>query len=409
MLAVVMLEASSLRAQSHSHAARDSLSVMATGLVTRVAPALAGTPRTEAMVTQPMLILRGGKFGGSLNYAAMLNAERWTMPGGEPVAGIWGEGFVDRRHPHTVVHEVMLTAQRLVRGSRVSASLGRGIVSFGTDDPMVRPFTKYPANHHYAQILERIQVVGAIRLGPRLGLELSAFNGDEPAAPTALPRWQRFGDSRSARLTLWPVDHIEVQGSGARLRSPEFALGGGFDQRKWSASARWSPSSCRVRYVLAEWARNDDRYRAKPVAGYGTALVEALAVHRSVSVALRVERTSRHEEERLLDPFRTARPPSDLTILGITRWRLVTAQLAAALPAFGGMRGSLFVEATRAYSTPLSRPVLVDPANVSGANAAWHLTAGLRLGLGAMPVRVGRYGAAAGGPQTDVGMSMRHE
>ena len=144
-------------------------------------------------------------------------------PGSDPVAGIWGEGFVDRRHPHTVVREVMLTAQRLVRWSRVSASLGRGIVPFGTDDPMVRPFTQSPANHHYAQILERIQIVGAIRLSPRLGLEPSAFNRDQPAAPTATPRWQR------SRL---PVDHVEVQGSGAMLRSPEFARGGSFDQRK---------------------------------------------------------------------------------------------------------------------------------------------------------------------------------
>lgn len=393
----------------HSASApRDSVSAMATGLLTHVAPALSGVSRSEALVTQPMLMMRGVRFGGALQYAAMLNAERWTMPNGEPVAGIWGEGFIDRRHPHTVVHEVMLSATRRVRDGAVSLSAGRGTVPFGTDDPMVRPFTKYPANHHFAQVLERVQLVGAVRITPRVAVEVSTFNGDEPAGPTAAPRWSRFGDSHAARLTVWPNTQVEVQGSAASLRSPEFASGEGLDQRKLSASARWTPSSLPLGYLLVEWARTEERYRSRSIIAYGTGLVEALAAHGRWSMSVRAEQTSRPEEERLLDQFRTARPPTDLTILGITRWQLLTGQLAAALGSGSRWHSTLFAEATRARSTPLLRPVLLDPADVIGGRTAWHLTAGCRLGLGAMPHRVGRYGAAVGGVGTAPHLTMNH-
>ena len=379
---------------------RDSVSVMGTMLGTRVAPAMLGRARTELLLTQPMAIWRGVRFGGKMQFAAMLNAERWTMPDGELVAGIWGEGFIDRRHPHTVVHEVMLAGERRMRGARVSLAAGRGVVPFGTDDPMVRPFTKYPANHHFSQVLERIQLVSAIRVTSHVALEGGVFNGDEPAGPTAQPRWRRFADSRAARLTLWPVPQLEVQGSAAFVRSPEFVTGVGFDQHKSSASARWTPMSGALRYVLVEWARTGESYRDRDIIAYGTGLAEGVAMRGRWSAAIRLERTSRPEEERLIDQFRTARPPTDFTIKGVTRWHLATGQLAASLPTAAHLHGTVFVEATRARSTPLLTPALLDPSDVIGANSAWHLSIGMRIGAGTMAARVGRYGAGAGGPGT---------
>ncbi|MES3034142.1 MAG: hypothetical protein V4813_09120 [Gemmatimonadota bacterium] len=412
LLLLTLLVPAPLQAQQPAHdarahgVARDSVAGMGTLLVTRVAPALDGRARTEAMLTQPMLSLRGAHVGRALQYAVMLNAELWTMPDGEPVAGIWGEGFIDRRHPHTLLHEVMITGERRVGSARLSLSAGKGVVPFGTDDPMVRPFTKYPANHHFSQVLERLQLTAALRLTPRIGVELATFNGDEPAGTTAPPRWRRFGDSRAARLTLWPVPQLELQGSGAFVRSPEFASGDGLDQRKLSASARWTPASGVLRYLLVEWARTEEVYAARRIVDYGTLLGEARATRGPWSAAIRLEQTSRPEEERLLDPFRTARPPGELTILGVTRWRLASGQLAAALPARRGVHALAFGEATYARSSPVLRPVLLDPANISGASTAWHFTLGLRLGLGAMPSRVGRYGAAAGGAATAVSLTM---
>ena len=405
--AMVAILPAVLQAQPTQHmmhgaakASRDSVSVMATMLGTRVSPAIRGRARTELLLTQPMAMWRGARLGGALQFAAMLNAERWTMPDGEPVAGIWGEGFIDRRHPHTVVHEVMLAAERRIRGARVSLAAGKGVVPFGTDDPMVRPFTKYPANHHFSQVLERIQLVSAIRVTSHVALEGGVVNGDEPAGPTAQPSWRRFADSRAARLTLWPVPKLEVQGSTAFVRSPEFVTGVGFDQHKVSASARWTPMGGALRYVLVEWARTGESYRDRDIIAYGTGLAEVVTMRGRWSAAIRIERTSRPEEERLIEQFRTARPPTDFTVKGVTRWHLATGQLAATLPPAARIHGTVFVEATRARSTPLLTPVLLDPSDVIGANSAWHLSIGVRIGAGLMAARVGRYGAAAGGPST---------
>jgi hypothetical protein len=404
-----LLAAPSLLAQHPvSVASRDSLSAMAVVTGTIVSPALSNRSRSELLLTQPMLAWRGARLGGALQYAGMLNAERWTMPDGEPVAGIWGEGFIDRRHPHTVIHELMLTGN-LVRGSvRMSLAGGRGFVPFGTDDPMVRPFVKYPANHHHAQIMERVQLLFAARVAGRVSLELSTFNGDEPLSPTASPRWGRVGDSRSVRATVWPVPGLEVQGSVAAVRSPEFVRAEGLDHRKASASIRYAAKASSQRYALVEWARTDERTGRRSVVAYGTALAEGMFGWDTWSVAARVEQTSRPEDERLLDPFRTTRPPNHLTLLALTRWRIGTMQVARSLPMLGRLHSRAFAEVSRARSSPLFTPVLASPRDISGADAAWHLSAGVRLGGGRMAARAGRYGAAAGPDAGNLALGMSH-
>ncbi len=412
-LAFLMLMSSAALAAQHDSVhhtpatpRRDSVAAMVIALATRVSPAVFGMVRSEAQLTQPMLMFRGARRAGAFRYAAMLNAERWSMPDGEPVAGIWGEGFIDRRHPHTVVHEVMITGVRQVAGASLSLSAGKGIVPFGTDDPMARPLAKYPANHHLSQVLERIQLVIAIRPGTHAAVELALFNGDDPAGPTASPQWRRFGDSRAVRLSVWPRTSIEIQASGASVRSPEFASGEGLDQHKFSGSARLTPRRGAMRYALLEWARTEERYRRREIVGYGTVLAEGVVGRGAISVGGRLEQTSRPEEERLLDPFRTARPANDLTIKGITRWRLATLQASVAMPHAGSLHGLLFGEVTRAVSTPLLSPVLLDPRDVIGSASAWHVSLGARVGAGSMASRVGRYGASAGGAATDVPLAM---
>ena len=41
-----------------------------------------------------------------------------------------------------------------------------GLVPFGTDDPMSRPFVRFPVNHHLAQIVERAEIATGCRRGP---------------------------------------------------------------------------------------------------------------------------------------------------------------------------------------------------------------------------------------------------
>ncbi len=77
---------------------------------------------------------------------------------------------------------------------------------------MSRPFVRFPVNHHLAQIVERAELATGWRIGI-VGLEGALFNGDEPENPGQWPNMSRFADSWAARVTLWPVRGLEVQGS----------------------------------------------------------------------------------------------------------------------------------------------------------------------------------------------------
>jgi len=164
--------------------ARDSvpflmLGAQAIAVATRASPAYANRALTEGYLTQPMVMGSVSAAGGRLGLEGMLDFEGITLERGELDAGIFGEGYIDRRHPHTYLHELVASASGSARDAAFSLALGKGFVPFGTDDPMVRPFEKYPINHHISQIVERLLATVASRQGPVL-LEAARFNGDEP-------------------------------------------------------------------------------------------------------------------------------------------------------------------------------------------------------------------------------------
>jgi hypothetical protein len=134
----------------------------------------------EGYLAQPMVMARGAGRWWSLD--ATLNLEGLTLTRGELTLGAQGEGYVDRRHPHAYVHEAVLSLERRFGVTATSVSAGRGFVPFGSDDPMVRPFVKYPANHHLAQMPERLVAIGAVS-GRAFTLEGATFGGDEPTSP----------------------------------------------------------------------------------------------------------------------------------------------------------------------------------------------------------------------------------
>jgi hypothetical protein len=368
----------------------------AIGTWTRVDPMYGGRALSEGYLTQPAVMAHGSAFGGRVSLAATLNLEGLTLRRGELDPGIYGEGYVDRRHPHTYVHEVVISASDLL-GRRdgdgtLSLSAGRGFVPFGTDDPMSRPFVKYPVNHHLSQILERQVAIAAYRRGPVM-LEASVFNGDEPVGPSAQPEWRRFGDSRALRATGFVADGIEVQGSWAFVASPEFAGGAGLDQRKWSASARYERAG---RYGLVEWARSTELDAGHPTFSFHSVLAEGAVDRGGWRVALRGERTVRPEEERLLNPFRSERPHSDFNLIGTTRWLNATAGLSRAMDV-RALRLRPFAEFTRAQADPATKPAVFDPAAFYGSNVMWSLSLGMKFEAGAIHRRMGRYGAAMDG------------
>lgn len=411
-----------------------ALGVMGAGIVTQATPGVFGQQITEGYFTQPNVM--GQASAGPISLVGTVNLEGFTLRRGELNAGIYGEGYADRRHPHTLVHELMLTASSPDwHSARASLSVGKGFTPYGTDDPMMRPFVKYPVNHHHAQIIERVQALATIRVGASnrgAALEHAFFNGDEPVDPFSSPKYERFGDSRATRLTLMPARSVELQVSRAFVRSPGITQGGAFDHTQTSASVRFDRSSERSpmshsntgpdelhnshgadggsasdardmhdaqhsnrRYLIVEWAQTDEGFGPTRVFRFNSVLAEALWSQQGWSVALRGERTERPESARLLDPFRIANGHIDFQLVGITRFDVATAQLGLPPIVLGSpVQGRIapFLEVGLAHATAVRTPAVFVPREFYGAERLWSVTLGARVHVGSMRARMGRYG-----------------
>jgi hypothetical protein len=368
------------------------IGAQAIGLVTRESPAIHGRDLTEGYVTQPMVMATATFWSDALEMKGTLNLEGATMKRGELNAGIIGEGYIDRRHPHTYLHELVITGQRRVGDNGASITLGKGFAPFGTDDPMARPFEKYPINHHLSQVLERAVAIGALR-SRRVIFEAGLFNGDEPESPGDVPNRSRYWDSWSGRVTLVPFPQGEFQTSYARVKSPENARGGGEDQRKQSASIRLEDAQ-HSGYGLLEWARTSDYVGSTRTFAFTSLLAETSARFGVASGALRFERTERPDEARLTNEFKTPLPANDLSITGRSRWTIITGRLAAQVPVARTLSFEPFAEVARLRFTPTLRPSGFDPAQFYGSDRIWSFSLGATLRLGMSHMRMGRYGVA---------------
>jgi hypothetical protein len=350
-------------------------------------------------------MIHAGALANHLRFLGTLNLEGLTIPEGELALGDWGEGFVDRRHPHTYLHEAVLTYnQEFVSGARpvrVSISAGKGFAPFGTDDPMSRPVLRYPVNHHLAQILERAVAILGVRAGPIL-LEGGLFNGDEPEGPGQWPELSRFGDSWSARATLLASRSLEFQGSYAEVHSPEHRPGFGSDQQKWNASGRWDGMIQRFPvYGLVEWARTSE---AEGFFLFHSFLAEGAGTLGHNRLYYRFERTERPEEERGVRRFRSHRPIFENSILGITRWTIHTAGYGVQFQPWQAFTTFPFLEVSYGRIAKVGEG-LFDPQSLYGKTSFWSISLGARLNVGMAMHRMGRYGVAQ---DTAPGMAMTH-
>ena len=394
-LAIIVMLAAATPAAAQIDRLTFTVGAHAIPLVTRATGTPLGRTLTEGYLTQPILNadLRNHWF----DALTTLDLEGATLRRGELDLGAWGEGYVDRRHPHTYVHELM-TGVRTGGLVRLSIYGGRGFAPFGSDDPMMRPFVSYPVDHHLAQVLERLLVVGAVRSGPLI-LEGATFNGDEPVNPTTAPAYNRFGDSWSLRATVAPGS-VEVNASYANVKSPEFRAGGGMDQHKLHGAFRYSSAGAHcalwacTRYALVEAARTTDLDRGRALYTFDALLAEAAACHGALGVAVRWERSDRPEEERLLDLFRSARPATDVSVLGVTRWTTWTNAVSLFGLSLWRLEAAPFVEVAH-IRADRTTAALFDPVRFYGTNHMWRLSAGLRMGIGHNHGRMGRYGVAS--------------
>ena len=367
----------------------------AIGLLTRATSTPRGRTLTEGYLTQP--IISADARLGWLRGTGMLNLEGFTLRRGELDVGEWGEGYVDRRHPHAYLHELMLGAA--TPDAPVAASLyaGRGFVPFGSDDPMSRPFVSYPVDHHLSQILERLAVIAAVR-ARMLIIEAATFDGDEPLDPSTPQLARRFADSWSTRGTLSRslplLGDAELSASYANVKSPEYREGQGMDQRKAHASLRLAGNGGFSRYALFEIARTTDVDHGRQLYVFDAVLAEGAVCRAGTGLALRLERSDRPEEERLLDLFRAPRPATDVSILGITQWTTLSAAIALPPLSLSRAHAAPFVELAR-IRVDRTTAAIFDPPRFYGSNLMWRSAAGLRIGVGHDHKREGHYGVAA--------------
>jgi hypothetical protein len=368
----------------------------AVAALTGADPVPGGEGLTELRIVQPVLLIQA-RGPARLTLLATLNFEGATIGEGELTPGAWGEGFVDRRHPHTYLHELLLTAGDLLGEAdgpaEISIAAGKGFAPFGTEDPMTRPVMRYPVNHHLAQILERAVAITAVRRGKVSG-ELGLFNGDEPERPGQWPRiGGRFGDSWAGRLTAQPVAGLELQASHAQVHSPEHRPGAGTDQSKWSLSGRWEGMlDRRPTYALVEWARTSEAAGFFVFSSFLAESAWSVGQHR---LHYRFERTERPEEQRV-SSFRSLRPHLENSILGITRWTIHTAGFSAPNLKRRGVAVEPLVEVSLGRIAKVGGGIF-DVRQAYGSETFWSWTLGLRVGFGGGTHRMGRYGAAMSG------------
>jgi hypothetical protein len=198
---------------------------------------------------------------------------------------------------------------------------------------------------------------------------------------------------------------LEIQGSYAEVESPEFRAGPGLDHRQWSASARVdrtvSPDS-RV-YLFFEMAETGEYADDRKVFIFTSILGEGAWRPGPWTAALRYERTTRPEEERLQDPYRSPRPHAETNIIGATRWNTVTAHFARSFSRGGGAFEP-FAEISRSSVEEVTGAIF-DPAAFYGSTELWSVSIGLRLRAGMQHGRMGRYGQARPAGTTDGGVA----
>jgi hypothetical protein len=347
--------------------------------------------RTEAYLTQPAAMINVESPGSRLVLRATLNFEGLTQPDGELTPGGWGEGFIDRRHPHTILHEAMLSAN-VWRGANggFSLSAGKGFAPYGTDDPMSRPGLKYPTNHHLSQILERYTVNGVLVSGP-WSAEAGVFAGAEPEGPYDFSNYEGFGDSFSGRVArrfggTGTSARWELSASGASIAEAHH----GDTERTtlWNGAVRHrGQSRLGMVYGLVEGSTSRPHHGD----GFWSVLGELSVASGRHQTYYRVEYATRPEYARegtgRTDFFRY---DHDAEEIGATRWLISTVGYS-----FGATRGAVgafpFVEA-QLNKVSAERGDPLDPALLFGTDRFFSISTGFRLYFGGGPMRMGTYG-----------------
>lgn len=346
---------------------------------------------TEVYLTQPALMFNVESPDSRVVLRTTLNFEGLTQEDGELTFGGWGEGFLDKRHPHTLLHELMLSVNVWdAGGGALSLSAGKGFAPYGTDDPMARPAVKYPTNHHLSQILERWTLNGVYVNGP-WSLEAGLFGGAEPTGPYDFSNIESFGDSWSARLARrfggqGPMAPWELSASYGRVSEEH-------DDVKevtglFNAALRHEQVyGFGALYTLLEASKSEPEGDD----GFFSFVAEAQLTRGSHQPYYRIEYATRPEYERAGEPGTDDffRYDHDAHAIGSTRWLINILGYGYQLTGYP-VSARPFVELQ--YSRVSEEDGGISPLELFGKDDFWGVTAGFRVFLGGDPMRMGAYG-----------------
>lgn len=390
-------------------------SLMAMGQAFPVAsagvPGEGGSPleASALYLTQPAIMANLESPGSRWTMRTTLNFEGITQPDGTYTFGGWGEGFIDKRHPHTLLHELMLAWNLWeLAGGALSLSAGKGFAPYGTDDPMSRPVMKYPTNHHLSQILERWTANGTYVHRSGLSIEAGLFGGAEPDGPYDFSNIGSFGDSWSVRLTqrfgagIGPGADWEISASYGRVAHEAEedehpgdgrGAGGAPATHLMNAALRHDGLHGFGRlYILVEASRSEPSGAGR---GFYSILGESrleLGEGGRHQPYARVEYATRPEFERLglpgSDDFFRYDHDEESTDRA-TRWLITSVGFGTDVT---GLPVSLrpFVEAQ--HQRVWAERGGVEPGTLFGTDEFWAISTGLRMFFGGGPMRMGSYG-----------------
>ena len=346
---------------------------------------------SELYLTQPAAMFNLETRGSRVVLRTTLNFEGIAQEDGEITPGAWGEGFIDKRHPHTLLHEAMLSVNFWdVAGGALSLSAGKGFAPFGTDDPMARPVVKYPTNHHLSQILERWTAnVAYLRSG--WSVEAGIFGGTEPDGPYDFSNIESFPNSWSARIAR------RLDGGGTLAAWELSASYANVVEEHDGAERTTKLMNAAIRhqhmhdwadmYFLIEASRADPRFDESWWSLLGEGYL-GLGAHRPYG---RLELATRPEYVRRGAPGTDAsfRYDHDAHPTGATRWFIATGGYQYRVSAYPV--GILpFVELQ--FANAANERGTVSATELFGTQNLWSLNLGLRMYFGGGPMRMGSYG-----------------
>ena len=258
--------------------------------LTAADPVPGGQSLAEVRLVQPAVMVHAGACSDRLRFLGHAQSRgRSRFADGELTPGAWGEGFIDRRHPHTYRPRADPRADDLLGradgATRLSLDRREGVRAVRhrrPDDPAGAPLPGQspPGPDPGAG--------GGDRGVLRAGLIVSRPACSTATSPSSPDQWPQSSAGSATRgpgdSPACPVRGLELQASYAHVHSPEHRPGAGTDQQKWSVSGRWDGAG-RARIRCTAWSSGPGPRRPR---GSSSSIASWPRVHgpRAVTVSI---------------------------------------------------------------------------------------------------------------------------